>query len=150
MCRAIVTSQESEACDEQNFRKWRCYCFSWGHFELIFSREWSSNVVSLFNEDTIISHSNGKGKCILITTWKFPKKVSEAFWWVSKLAKLCECGAAFRSTKSRFSLDKKHKKTCSFAPKQFVSHRIHIAYNKCQGMNHKNDQCIYSNQFPPL
>ena len=45
------------------------------------------------------------------------KKVSEAFWWVSKLGKLCECGAAFRSTKSGFSLDKKHEKTCSFAQK---------------------------------
>ena len=45
------------------------------------------------------------------------KKISEAFWWVSKLGKLCECGAAFRSTKTLFSLDKKHEKTCSFAPK---------------------------------
>ena len=45
------------------------------------------------------------------------KKVSEGFRWVSKLGKLCECGATFRSTKTRFSLDKKHEKTCSFAPK---------------------------------
>ena len=45
------------------------------------------------------------------------KKVSEGFRWVSKLRKLCECGATFRSTKTRFSLDKKHEKTCSFAPK---------------------------------
>ena len=42
------------------------------------------------------------------------KKVSEGFWWVSKLGKLCECGAAFRSTKTQ---DKKDEKTCSFAPK---------------------------------
>ena len=39
MCMSIVTSQQSEACDEQNFRKWRCYCFSCEHFELIFFRE---------------------------------------------------------------------------------------------------------------
>ena len=45
------------------------------------------------------------------------KKVSEGFWWVSKLGKLCECGAAFRSTKTSFSQDKKDEKTCSFAPK---------------------------------
>ena len=45
------------------------------------------------------------------------KKVAEAFWWVSKLGKLCECGEEFRSTKTRFSLDKKYEKTCSFAPK---------------------------------
>ena len=45
------------------------------------------------------------------------KKVAEAFWWVSKLGKLCECGAGFRSTKTRFCLDRKHEKTCSFAPK---------------------------------
>ena len=45
------------------------------------------------------------------------KKVSEGFRWVSKLGKLCECGATFRSTKTRFSLDKKHQKTCSLAPK---------------------------------
>ena len=45
------------------------------------------------------------------------KKVSEAFWWVSKLGKSSECGAAFRSTKTRFYLNKKHEKTCSFASK---------------------------------
>ena len=45
------------------------------------------------------------------------KKVVEAFWWVSKLGKLWECGEEFRWTKTRFSLDKKHEKTCSFAPK---------------------------------
>ena len=45
------------------------------------------------------------------------KKVAEAFWWLSKLGKLCECGEEFRSTKTRFSLDKKYEKTCSFAPK---------------------------------
>ena len=39
MCRAIVTPHQSEAFDEQNFRKWRCYCFLCEHFELIFSRE---------------------------------------------------------------------------------------------------------------
>ena len=78
MCRAIVTSQQSEVCDEQNFRKWRC-CFSCEHFELIFFREWSSNVVSLLIEDNITSYSNGRGKCILITTWKFCKK---GFWSV--------------------------------------------------------------------
>ena len=65
---------ESEACDEHNFRKWRCYCFSCEHFELIFFREWSSNMVSLLIEDTITSYANGRGKCILITTWKFCKK----------------------------------------------------------------------------
>ena len=60
--------------DEQNFRKWRCYSFWREHFELIFSREWSSNVVSLSIGDTITSYSNGKGKCVLIATWKFGKK----------------------------------------------------------------------------
>ena len=44
-----------------------------------FSREWSSNVVSLLIEDTIISYSNERSKCILITTWKFCKK---GFWSV--------------------------------------------------------------------
>ena len=39
------------------------------------------------------------------------KKISEAFWWFSKLGKLCECGGAFRWTNTLFSLDKKHEKT---------------------------------------
>ena len=39
MCMSIVTLQQSEACDEQNFRKWRCYCCFCEHFELIFFRE---------------------------------------------------------------------------------------------------------------
>lgn len=63
---------------------------------------------------------------------------------------LGESSAVFRSTNTRFSLDKKLEKTCSLAPNYFISHRIQIAYDNRQGMNHKYDQRIYSNQFPPL
>ena len=46
---------------------------------LFFPVQWSNNVVSLLIEDTITLYSNGRGKCILITTWKFCKK---GFWRV--------------------------------------------------------------------
>ena len=46
---------------------------------LFFPVSWSSNVVSLLIEDTIALYSNGRGKCILITKWKFCKK---GFWRV--------------------------------------------------------------------
>ena len=71
---AIVTSQQSEAIRRAEFSNWwRCCCF----FKLIFSREWSNNEASILIEDSFTSYFNGRGKCILITTWKFRKK---CFW----------------------------------------------------------------------
>ena len=112
------TSQQSKACDEQNFRKWRCYCFSCEHLSLFFPVNeaamwfffWSriplpyipTEEVSVFW--LLRENSAKKGFWSVLVSLQVRK-----IMWVR--------GATFRSTKTRFSLDKKHEKTCSFAPK---------------------------------
>ena len=107
MCLAIVTSQQSKACDEQNFRKWRCYCFSCEHLSLFFPVNEAAMWFFFWSRIPLPYIPTEEVSVFWLLRENSAKKVSEAFWWVSKLGKLCECGATFRSTKTRFSLDKK-------------------------------------------